>query len=95
MLGWDSDMEFHDCLTDKNCNCVCIVSNKIFSVKTICINYTTYNIHQEQDTINPNTHLVVTVKTGETTKRARLFWYAQVLGVFHASAFDTNTESTV
>lgn len=33
------------------------------------------------------------VKTGETTKNAHPFWYAQVLGAFHASVFDTNTES--
>ena len=94
MLGQDSDMEFHDHLTDEDRNRVCIVGNKIFSVKTLRINYTTYDVRREQDTINPNTHPFVMVKTGETTKRAHPFWYAQVLGIFHASAFDTNTEST-
>lgn len=95
MLGRDSDTEFHDRVTDEDCARVCIIRNKIFSVKTLRINYTTYDVHREQDTINPRTHPFVMVKTGETSKNAHPFWYAQVLGVYHASVFDMNMESTV
>jgi len=94
MLGRDSDVEFHDHLTDEDRNRVCIVGNKIFSVKTLRVNYTTYDVRREQDTINPRTHPFIMVKTGETTKNAHPFWYAQVLGVYHASVFDVNAEST-
>ena len=95
MLGRNDDTEFHDHIMDKDHDQVCIIGNKIFSVKTLCVNYTTYDIRWEQDTINPRTRPFVMVKTGETTKNAHPFWYAQVLGVFHASVFDTNTESVV
>lgn len=94
MLGRDSDMEFHDRITDEDRNRVCVVGNKIFSVGTLRINYTTYDVRREQDTINPRTHPFVMVKSDETAKNAHSFWYAQVLGVFHASVFDTNAEST-
>ena len=94
MLGWDSDMEFQDNLTDKDRNWVCIIGNKIFSVKTLWVNYMAYDVHREQDTINPCTHPFIMVKTGETVKNAHRFWYVQVLGVFHTSAFNTNAEST-
>ena len=86
-------MEFHDHLTDEDYNRVCIVGNRIFSVKTLRINYTTYDIRQEQDTINPCTHPFVMVKSGEAARNAHPFWYTQVLGVFHTSVFDTNAES--
>jgi hypothetical protein len=94
MLGRDSDMEFHDRVTDEDRNRVCIVGNKIFSVKTLRINYTTYDVRREQDTINPHMYPFVIVKSGETAKNAHQFWYAQALGVFHASVFDMGTEST-
>jgi len=94
MLGRDSDTEFHENITDEDRPWVCIVGNKIFSVKTLRINYTTYDVRREQDTANPRTHPFVMVKTGETARNAHPFWYAQALGVYHASVFDMNTEST-
>ena len=95
MLGRDSDIEFHEHLTDEDCDRVCIVGNRMFSVKTLRINYTTYDVHRDQDTINPRTHPFVVVNTGETTKNAHPYWYAQVLGIFHVSVFDTNAEAVV
>jgi hypothetical protein len=95
MLGRDLDNEFHERLTDEDCIRVCIVGNRIFSVKTFQVNYTTYDVRREQDTINPRTHPFVMVKTGEKAKNSHPFWYAQVLGVHHASVFDASTESMV
>ena len=95
MLGRGSDVEFHNSLTDEDCNRVCIISNKLFSVRTLHINYTTYDVCREQDTVNPHTHPFVMVKSGETAKNAHPFWYVQVLGVFHALVLDTGVESMV
>jgi hypothetical protein len=36
---------------------------------------------------------LVCVAGVETVKNTHLFWFAQVLGVFHASVFNTDTES--
>ena len=95
MLGRGSDVEFHDSLTDEDCNRVCIVGNKLFSAGTLRVNYTTYDVCREQNTVNPHTHPFVMVKSGKTTKNVHPFWYAQVLGMFHASVLDTDVESTV
>ena len=57
------------------------------SVKIIRLDYTTCDVHQERDTINPRTHPFVMVKIGETTRDVHPLRYAQVLGAFHACAF--------
>jgi len=87
-------MEFHDHITDEDRSRVCIVGNKIFSVQTLRVNYTTYDLRREQDTINPRTHPFIVVKSTETGENTHPYWYAQVLGIFHASVFDTNADST-
>ncbi len=61
----DTDLLF----LDEERNSVCIRNNIIYHLATLCVNYTTYNMRQDFDTINPKTHL---------------FWYAAVLRIFHA-----------
>lgn len=46
------------------------------------VHYTTYNIRQEYDTINPRTHGDIMVLSGETTPN-HPYWYAHVLGIYH------------
>lgn len=61
-----------------------ILRNKIYSAKVLRVNYTSYDILREQDSMNPRTHCDVMVHTGETGSHAHRFWYARVIGVFHA-----------
>ncbi|KAJ3804431.1 hypothetical protein F5876DRAFT_53412, partial [Lentinula aff. lateritia] len=57
------------------------------------INYTTYNVRRDQDVINPCTdHNTIMLKSPDTNPDAHLYWYAQVLGIFHADIIHCNSK---
>lgn len=57
----------------------------MYAVKTLRINYTTYDIRRDHDTINPRTdHCNIMVRSPVTEPDEHPFWYARVLGLFHA-----------
>ena len=70
--------------TDKERNSVRIINNTIYSTKEVILNYTTYDIRQDSDIINTSTHPYVVLRSPEVGARTHPYWYAQVLGVFHA-----------
>lgn len=60
-----------------------IVDNRIYSAKVLRVNYTTYDIRRDQDSMNPRTHADVMVLSQESGPNAHPYWYARILGVFH------------
>ncbi|KAG2739784.1 hypothetical protein P692DRAFT_201872909 [Suillus brevipes Sb2] len=68
--------------TDEEHNSVIIPNDTIYSVHTMQVHYTTYDMRREYDTINPKTHADVMVLSGET-RPTHPYWYARVLGIFH------------
>ncbi len=48
------------------------------------INYMTYNIRHDRDTINTQMYLDIMVNSPETGPDAQLYWYARIIGIFHA-----------
>lgn len=61
--------------------------NKIYTHKVLRINYTTYDVRRAQDTINPTTprcFVMLMAHDNQNSNDAHPYWYAQVLGVFHA-----------
>jgi hypothetical protein len=46
------------------------------------VHYTTYDLQQEHDTINPCTHADIMVLSGEM-KPQHPYWYAHILGIYH------------
>ncbi|KAF9032193.1 hypothetical protein BJ165DRAFT_1321577, partial [Panaeolus papilionaceus] len=82
--------------TDTELNSLRIRNNIIFGHSTARVNYTTYDMRRDFDTINPRTHPFIMAispeaagytasdpnpKSGTNTP---IFWYAAVLGIFHA-----------
>ena len=65
--------------------------NRIFNHKTMCINFTTYDVCRTEDIINPRTQqsdimILNPEKSMMTTpSEAHPFWYAKVLGIFHTN----------
>ncbi len=57
------------------------------------VNYTTYDMRRDYDTVNPRTHPFVMVSSPETEPGAHPFWYACVLGAFHAEVQHTGQRS--
>ena len=49
------------------------------------MNYTTYDIRRDRDTINTNTHPFVMLRSPEVGSDTHPYWYAQVLGIYHAN----------
>ena len=61
-----------------------IVHNRMYCHKTMRVNYTTYDMRHEQDSINPRTHPdVMTISHEEPGDNYHPYWYARVLGIFH------------
>ncbi|EGN91887.1 hypothetical protein SERLA73DRAFT_66705, partial [Serpula lacrymans var. lacrymans S7.3] len=57
---------------------------------TMRINYTSYNVRRGQDVINSNTsHNNVMVLAGLDNPSGHHFWYARVLGIYHANIIYT------
>lgn len=61
-----------------------IVDDRLYKHKTIRINYTTYDLRREQDSINPSTSADVMVLANEYGDDAHPYWYARVICIFHA-----------
>jgi hypothetical protein len=68
-------------------NSILIRNERLYQHKTVRINFTTYDVRRSQDSLNPHTsHCDLLVWSGEDTTATRYhpFWYARLLGVFHA-----------
>jgi hypothetical protein len=61
----------------------------IYSVQTMQVHYTTYDMRREYDTINPRTHADVMVLSGEMMPN-HPYWYARVLGIYHMETWLNN-----
>ncbi|KJA13983.1 hypothetical protein HYPSUDRAFT_150920, partial [Hypholoma sublateritium FD-334 SS-4] len=92
-LGHPFDGDEDDSFTSKDRQTIRIQNETIFQVCTARINYTTYDLRRAYDTINPRTHPFVMVASPETEPGAHPFWYAAVMGVFHANVQHTGQAS--
>ena len=88
LLGRLLDQEYegdsYGKFTDKERNMVLIAGNVIFRCKTLQINYMTYNVRQDSNTIKPDTYPDMMVKSPKTGPQAQPYWYVHVIGIFHA-----------
>ena len=94
MLGLDFDGDDPDVFTDEDRNTIRLRNSSVYRHCTARINYTTYDIRRDFDTINPKTRPFVMTASPETASEAHPFWYAQVLGIFHADVQHTGPRST-
>ncbi|KAF8547090.1 hypothetical protein OG21DRAFT_1573656, partial [Imleria badia] len=79
--------------TQVQCNGLVFIHNCIYRHKVLHINYTTYDLWREQDSINPHTHADINPRThadimvlshkDDSNDNAYPYWYARVIGVFH------------
>ncbi|KAJ3832060.1 hypothetical protein F5878DRAFT_654712 [Lentinula raphanica] len=64
-----------------------------FSLKTCCINYTTYDVRRDQDTINPCNHADVMMLSGEDQPGTHSYWYARVLGIYCTTVISSHSQA--
>lgn len=79
-------------ITTNHRNSLFIVNNRIYRHKILRINYTTYDVRRDQDSINPRTRSDIMVLANDEDN-THPYWYARVLGVFHAYAQYNDLES--
>ncbi|EJF55297.1 hypothetical protein DICSQDRAFT_74723, partial [Dichomitus squalens LYAD-421 SS1] len=73
--------------TDDDLFTVRIENNKLYRHKVLRVNYTTYNMRRDQDSINPRTHPDIMMLAPEGA--AHPYLYARVIGIFHVEAYLT------
>lgn len=84
MLRREFDSDDHDDFSDTDRNCIHILQQKIYSVKRLQVNYTTYDVRRDYDSMNPSSQCDVMVRAPDSVSGGHPFWYARILGVFHA-----------
>lgn len=83
LLDLPYDGEEHT-FSDAESNTVTIIGGKIYKHKNFRINYTTYDLRRSQDCVNPRSEAPdIMVLAHEDSDHP--YWYARVLGVFHAN----------
>ncbi len=92
LLEQDYKGDMYGKFTNAEWNTVHIASEQIYCCKTVQINYTTYDIRHNRDTINIQLYLDIMVNSLETGPNAQPYWYAHVIGIFHTIVSSTHPE---
>jgi hypothetical protein len=82
VLGLEFNGDEHQ-FTDQQRAAVIIAKNRMYMHSTCRINYTTYDLRREQDSINPRTHRDIMLLAHEDEEDSHPFWYARVVSIFH------------
>ncbi|KAA1479425.1 hypothetical protein DENSPDRAFT_862027 [Dentipellis sp. KUC8613] len=64
------------------------INNRLYRHKVLRINYTSYDMRRNQDSLNPRTHadvMVLAHDNDSSTNAIHSYWYARILGVFHVN----------
>ncbi|KAI0259134.1 hypothetical protein BC834DRAFT_974518 [Gloeopeniophorella convolvens] len=72
--------------TDEERSTIQFANNRLFPHKTMRVNYTTYDMRRDQDTINVDRqcNIMVLAHEDEGQGDPHPYWYARVIGIFHA-----------
>lgn len=80
-LGNDEAPEY----SDEDRDNIVIVNNLMFEHNVLWVNYTTYDLRHEQDSINPHMRPDIMMISHETNELRHPYWYAQVIRIFHVN----------
>ncbi|EFI26688.1 hypothetical protein CC1G_15459 [Coprinopsis cinerea okayama7 len=84
-LPYDGDDEHQ--FTDEELAQVIIVDDMLFRHKVLRINYTTYDMRRDQDSLNSGRHADIMVLAHENSDTS--YWFARILGTFHVRVLYT------
>ncbi|PPR00724.1 hypothetical protein CVT26_012318 [Gymnopilus dilepis] len=58
---------------------------QIYQHKVLRVNYTTYDMRREQDSLNPRTHAnIMVLAHNDNVDGGHPYWYARIIGIYHA-----------
>ncbi|KAJ7016995.1 hypothetical protein C8F04DRAFT_1339278 [Mycena alexandri] len=73
---------------------ITIMRDRIYSHKVMRVNYTTYDVQGDQDSINPHTHSDIMLLSHEDKDdNPHPYWYARILGIFHTEVCHIGEQS--
>lgn len=84
MLNRDYEGDSYGEFNDKERSTVRIAGERIYRCKRMRINYTTYDVRRDTDPINIRSYPDIMVKSPEIGPNAQPYWYARIIGIFHA-----------
>ena len=90
LLDRDYEGDTYGNFTEEDRNTVRISGEQIYRCRKMRINYTTYNVMRDGDIINLRMYPDIMVKSPETGPHAQPYWYACVIGIFHAYILSTH-----
>ncbi|KAJ3718818.1 hypothetical protein C8R42DRAFT_584991, partial [Lentinula raphanica] len=93
LMNCEFDGDTHESFTDADRNHIRLKGGHFVSLKTCRINYTTYDVRRDQDTINPRNHADVMMLSGENGPDAHPYWYARVIGIYRATVISTHPQA--
>ncbi|KIK33637.1 hypothetical protein CY34DRAFT_18247 [Suillus luteus UH-Slu-Lm8-n1] len=76
--------------TDEERAQILIANNKIYDHSVLRINYTTYDLCREKDSLNPRTRADVMVLSHEDDDNRHPYWYTWIIRIFHVDVWDRN-----
>ena len=89
LTGREYDGDEHD-YTDRERDKLKIRGNRLYCHKVMQVNYTTYDMRHDQDSINPRMHPDIMVLSQEDEPEGggpstcHLYWYTCVIAIYHA-----------
>ncbi|KAJ3804443.1 hypothetical protein F5876DRAFT_53394, partial [Lentinula aff. lateritia] len=84
------DGDTHETFTDDDRKYIRLKDRKLVELQTLRVNYTTYDVRRDQDSINPRNHADVMVLSPEDEPGAHPYWYARVLYIFRVQVISTH-----
>lgn len=88
------DGDDHDEFTSEDRNHIRLKGGFFTELKTLRINYTTYDVRRDQDSINRQNHADVMMLSSEIKPDAHPYWYARVLGVYRTTVISTHPKAS-
>ena len=98
LLAWILGIKNNDkTFTDQDLSTIRFEHDRLYKHRTIHINYTSYDMQQLQDTLNPYSEhcdIMVLANKEPGTLESHPYWYACIIGIFHANIFHIDPKST-
>lgn len=93
LLGHDYDGDELN-FTVKERNTVVIEQDTIYRHKVLRINYTTYDLRRNHDSLNPHTRNAdIMILAPNDNEDPHPYWYGRILGIFHANVHHIGARS--
>lgn len=84
-----------DASTDGDWQSVVFKQDRMYKHNTMRINYTSYDVRRGEDVIHTNTsHCDVMMLNPNASLSSHRFWYARVLGIYHANVIYIGEDAT-